>query len=153
MTDRETMRKEVERQGLKIAHDPDAQQIVESSFAHIVDTLHDALEDCPICAVYTYRKADQDDGSPFRQADGVCFVHRAKDGGSILYSVAIASETILQGRGYLEFVLLHELSHALTEPVQDHGDVLPHDAVFEAELDQLLTVYEARTGEAVEAND
>ena len=152
MTDREIFETEITKQGLKTGNDPDAKRIIESSFAHIADILSDALEGCPIGGLFVYRKGDQDADSPFRAADGVAFLHRARDGRKA-FSLAIASETILQGQGYMEFVLLHELSHALVEPVQDHGQTLPHDAVFEAALDQLIMAYETRTGEDVEEND
>lgn len=148
MTDREIMRKEVERQGLRIAHDPDTLEIVKSAFANVAAIFPDELRRYPVCDLLVYRQEDQEPGNHFRLTDGICFYHVVN--GRWLFAVAVATEALQWGVDYLHFLLLHELAHAFVGETQyrDAGP-LPHDELFTAMLDQLLQEFNRQTGSSL----
>ncbi len=147
MTDREIMQREVERQGLKIAHDPDALEIAMSAFANVAAIFPDELRRHPVCDLLVYRQEDQELGH-FRLSDGVCFYHVVN--GRWLFAVAVACEALHWGYDYLHFLILHELAHAFVGETQyrDAGP-LPHDELFTGMLDQLLQEFNRQTGSSL----
>ena len=145
MTDRETMRKEVERQGLKIAHDPDALEIVSGAFAQVKQVFPDELKRTPITSLMVYDMAQQTEG-PGVRADGIVFYKKIGDG-RYLYAVAISTQAIYRGIDYVYFLFLHELAHVFVHETQERdGEQQSHSTLYEAMLNELINLFNRQTG-------
>ena len=90
---------------------------------------------------------DEQTVESFRLSDGICFYGRNDKEEKTLFAIAIASNALQHGLSYLHFLLLHELTHALVQGVQEKGPgSLPHDELFEAQLNELIDEFNRQMG-------
>ena len=127
----------MESQGVVIDHTDHAHTLAEYLRGDPIPQLIEKAQCKGLKILYVYDMQRQQYNT---RADATIWKNCTLDGSGTWYAIGISTQALDLGRDYTAFVALHEITHLLTDCIEDHTPA------FHSYLDYVITLYNNANG-------
>lgn len=128
----------IQKEGAVFCEDPTAKDRLAKAIVPVAMLFPDLVGQ--LATIYLYNMGEQGNVE-LRASDGMSWKYCDEETGNISYAIGISIEALEAGAEYVQFLLLHELAHIVTDT--------DHTTAFHNRLNEMIQIFNAETGATI----